>query len=517
MKNIIAAGDRTTVEAAQEIFWVGGNAFDASVAAMFVAMVAEPALTSAGGGGHFMALPEGRRPVLFDFFADTPEGMAENSNLDFFSVFVDFGTAQQEFHIGKGSTAVPGAVAGLFHVQKELGSISRKEVLAPAIRAAKEGVVLSDMQAYLLTILEPILTHDENGRKLFAPRGVLLKGGERLVMPEFADFLDVLAHEGPDLVYKGDVAKIIAEWGKDGGLVTEEDLANYRVKERTPLTTDFHGHTVLLNPPPASSGILIDVSLTLLEETGYSRKSPVNLNDLITAFDITNQIRRENLPDGTAKGICQPLTKQKFFSSYLENFYQFTTTDKGTFDPPSRGSTTHISILDKNGNAASVTTTNGEGCGYVLPKAGFMLNNMLGEEDLNPSGFHCYPAGTRLPSMVAPTIVLSKQSSGRTGKPVLLTGSAGSNRIRSVIVQMIINILCNGMDIQRATDAPRVHLEGTILHAEPGIPEDYLIKLEQRYNVQRWDQLNVFFGGVNSVTPDGGAVDPRRGGFSAMG
>jgi len=517
MKNIIAAGDKSTVEAAREIFWVGGNAFDAAVGAMFVAMVAEPALTSAGGGGHFMAIPEKGRPVLFDFFADVPGGTAEESHFDFFSVSVDFGTTQQEFHIGKGAVAIPGAVAGLLHVQEVLGSISRQDVLAPAIHAAKKGVILSQMQAYLLTILEPILTHEQNGQKLFAPKGALLKGGDRLVMSEFADFLDALAHEGPDLVYKGEVARIIEEWGKDGGLITAEDLANYRVKERTPLSTDFHGFTVLLNPPPASSGILIDVSLTLLEETGCSQKPPIALKDLVTVFDITNQIRREHLPDGTALGVRQPLTKQPFFSTYVDRCDLFVESDGNSPDPPSRGATTHISILDKNGNAASVTTTNGEGCGYVLPEAGFMLNNMLGEEDLNPRGFHRYPAGTRLPSMVAPTIVLSKQSSGRLGVPVLLTGSAGSNRIRSVIVQMITNILCNGMEIQEATDAPRVHLEGNVLHAEPGIPEENLVELENRYDVQRWDCLNVFFGGANSVTPEGGAADPRRGGFSGTG
>ena len=514
MKNIIAAGDKTTVDAAEEIFWVGGNAFDAAVGAMFVAMVAEPALTSAGGGGHFLAIPENSRPVLFDFFADVPGGRIQESQLDFFNVFVDFGTTQQEFYIGKGAVAVPGAVAGLLHVQKELGVISRRDVLSPAIRAAKEGVVLSDMQAYLLTILEPILTYEKNGQKQYAPEGSLLKGGDRLVMPEFSGFLDALAHEGPDLVYKGDVAKIIVEWGENGGLLTAEDLSNYQVKERIPLTTRFCDYTVILNPPPASSGILIDVSLLLLEKAGYVREKSIALKDLLAVFDMTNRIRRNHLPDGTALSIRQPLTQQPFFSSYVNDLHRGTQSGEDNLDPPSRGATTHISILDKNGNAASVTTTNGEGCGYLLPEAGFMLNNMLGEEDLNPQGFHLYPAGTRLPSMIAPTIVLSKSLSRSFGSPVLLTGSAGSNRIRSVIVQMIVNILCNGLDIQEATDAPRVHLEGDVLHAEPGIPEEDLVSLEKRHDVQRWDRLNVFFGGANSVMPDRGAGDPRRGGLS---
>lgn len=495
MKNIIAAGDKNTVEAAREILWVGGNAFDAAVGAMFVAMVAEPALTSAGGGGHLMAYPEGARPVLFDFFAEMPGGEVNESDLDFFGVYVNFGAARQEFHIGKGAAAVPGTVAGLLHVQEALGSISRMDLLAPAIRAAKEGVILSDIQAHLLTILEPILMHDKRGRELFAPNGALLKGGDRLVMSQFADFLDALVHEGADLVYKGEVAGIIAEWAEEGGLLGKKDLANYRVKERTPLRTAFREHTVFLNPPPAQSGLLIDVSLSLLERSGVARRSPVTLKDLVTAFDLTNRVRREHLAQGTTEGIREPLSKQEFFPSYVERFH-------------TPGATTHISILDKKGNAASLTATNGEGCGYILPEAGFMLNNMLGEEDINPGGFHRHRIGARLPSMVAPTIVVSD------GRPVLLTGTAGSNRIRSVIVQMIVNVLCNGMEIKEATDAPRVHLEESVLHAEPGFPEETLLELENRYRLERWESQNLFFGGANSVTPQGGAGDSRRGGFS---
>ncbi|MEE9167760.1 MAG: gamma-glutamyltransferase [Candidatus Neomarinimicrobiota bacterium] len=508
MKNVIAAGDKTTVEAAQEILWIGGNAYDAAVAAMFVAMVSEPTLTSAGGGGHLMALPESGSPVLFDFFAEMPSGEVIDSELDFVSIYVNFGTADQEFHIGKGAVAVPGAVAGLLHVQEVLGSISRMDVLAPAIRAAKEGVILSHIQGYLATLLEPILTHDERGRQLFAPQGTLLGGGDRLVMSDFADFLEVLAHEGSDLVYKGEVAKIIVDWAGDGGLLKAEDLENYRVKERTPLRTAFRGHTVLLNPPPAQSGLLIDVSLSLLENTGCARKSPMPLKDLVTAFDVTNQVRRDYLAHGMEGEIHESLTGRDDFPSYVESFHRLHSSDGATSRSFSRGETTHISILDKKGNAASLTVTNGEGCGYVLPEAGFMLNNMLGEEDLNPGGFHRHQPGERLPSMVAPTIVVSD------GRPILLTGTAGSNRIRSVIVQIIAHVLCDGLEIQEATDAPRAHLEGTVLHVEPGMSEEDLMELENRYTVERWESRNVFFGGANSVMAEEGAGDPRRGGFS---
>jgi gamma-glutamyltranspeptidase/glutathione hydrolase len=166
--------------------------------------------------------------------------------------------------------------------------------------------------------------------------------------------------------------------------------------------------------------------------------------------------------------------------------------------------------LDRDGNAASVTTTNGEGCGYILPELGFMLNNMLGEEDLNPRGFFRYPPGTRLSSMVAPTVVR------KNGMPVLLTGTAGSNRIRSVIVQLLLNHLFRGMSLEESTVAPRMHLEGEMLHFEPGIFEQELLGLPHKYRLERWQEQNLFFGGANSVTPDQGCGDPRRGGTALV-
>lgn len=476
---------------------------------MFTAMIAEPALTSAGGGGHFMTYTGNGTPILYDFFVDMPSGKIQDVNLDFFSIDVDFGTEKQSFQIGKGAVAVPGAVAGLLHVQKLLGKLPLKEILVPAIRAAKEGVILSDIQAYLLTVLKPILLHSEKSRQIYAPQGELLKGGERIVMSQFSDFLDALSHEGVDLMYKGEVSTIIADWAKEGGLIVKSDLENFVVKERKPLKTNYCNHEVFLNPPPALSGILIDVTLSLLETRSNAKTTSPTINDLVTACDITNQLRQEELPDGMVIGLTPP-TQQKSFLSYVERFTQKMVGRSDLQTPFSRGATTHISILDKEGNGASVTTTNGEGCGYILPEAGFMLNNMLGEEDLNPGGFHSLKPGARLPSMVAPTIVLKGK------EPVLLTGSAGSNRIRSVIVQLIVSVLSKGMFIEDSTRAPRLHLEGNVLHLEPGVSEIELKELEKWYVVRRWEKQNVFFGGANSVTKERGTGDPRRGGYSII-
>ena len=414
-----------------------------------------------------MACPESGNPVLFDFFVEMPRGKVKPT-LDFFSVDIDFGTARQEFQIGKGAAGTPGCVAGLLRVQRSLGVLTLKDVLAPSVRAAREGVCLSEMQRRFIGILFPILTHRPDGSAVFAPDGHSLQQGDRLVMTEFADFLDTLSREGEKFFYRGEVAQIIAEWARDGGLLRLEDLSGYQVLERSPITVDFAQHTVLLNPPPAQSGALVKTTLSLLGELASG--GGITLSGLVGALEVGDQVRQEKLP----------------------------------------GSTTHVSVLDRAGNAASVTTTNGEGCGYFLPKLGFMLNNMLGEDDLNPQGFHRYAAGTRLPSMMAPTVVK------KDGRAVLLTGSGGSKRIRSVVVQLIVNYLCHEMGIEEATAAPRVHPDGDTLHVEPGVSEEALARLESRYRVCRWDEKSVFFGGAHSATPTQGAGDSRRGGYSLV-
>jgi|TARA_Y100000310_G_scaffold288429_1_gene314016 gamma-glutamyltranspeptidase/glutathione hydrolase len=509
-RNIIAAGDKATAETAKETLWLGGNAYDAAVAAVFTSMTAEPSLTGPGGGGHFMAYPADGQAVLFDFFVDMPSGVIEPNQMEFFDIEVDYGPEQQQFHVGKGSIAVPGTVAGLLHVHDVLGKLDRKDLMAPAIRVAKEGAVLSDEQAYLVKILAPILNYEAAGKKLYSPNKTLLQTGDRLAIPDLADFLDGLACEGVNLMYKGEVADRIVEWVGEEGLLKKADLEQYKVKERTPISTDFFDHQVYLNPPPAMSGILIDFSLCLLERMILSAGPSIELIDIALALSITNEARQNKLPGGTVMSSRPRFCVDDDFQTYVEKFFTKRLRRKNGQEPNSRGATTQVSILDTEGNTASVTTTNGEGCGYILPDLGFMLNNMLGEEDLNPQGFHLHKPGDRLPSMVAPTIVM------KNGAPAMVTGSAGSNRIRSAIVQVIVNVLYGDMEVEEAVVAPRIHVEGNTLQVEPGVDEVQMDKLKNFFEIHRWNDLNLYFGGANSVTPQGGAGDPRRGGAATV-
>ena len=172
---------------------------------------------------------------------------------------------------------------------------------------------------------------------------------------------------------------------------------------------------------------------------------------------------------------------------------------------PNRGETTHVSVIDKDMNCASVTTTNGEGCGYILPGTGIMLNNMLGEEDLNPLGFHQWRHPMRLPTMVSPTIIM------KDNQPFIILGSGGSNRIRAAIVQVILNYMVKGMGLDEAIISSRIHLEGKTLYCEPGL--DFLTAdFPEDITRHPFEEKNLFFGGVNAVNLTEGASDIRRGG-----
>lgn len=495
----VAAGDAATVDAAEEILRAGGNAFDAAVGAAFAAMVAEPVLTSPGGGGHMLACPHDQPPILFDFFVDMPSRQYSEDSAGFFPIEIDFGTARQRFHVGKASSGVPGNVAGLLHAHSRLGRMTRAGVMEPSIRLASQGVRPSATQKNLFEILDPIIQLSPSSPLACFSRS---RKADLLVQSELADLFDAIAREGADLFYRGEVAQKIVEWSAYGGLVAPRDLEGYRVIERVPLEQPFHGASVLLNPPPAQSGILMQFTLSVLKlvmDTGTFWEG------LLVALEATTRARRKYCVPG-ARPLPDSISHPELVARCLqETLEAFRWNGEDVF--PGSGSTTHISVLDSQGNAASVTTTNGEGCGFFISGLGFMLNNMLGEEDLNPEGFYRYPPGSRLSSMMAPTVILHK------GSPWLVTGSAGSNRIRSAVIQLLLHVLTEDVDLEEATRLPRIHLEEGVLHVEPGVPGDFLEWASHRVNLKTWPHLSPFFGGANSVMPGHAAGDLRRGGI----
>ncbi|MDB9315954.1 gamma-glutamyltransferase [Spirulina sp. CS-785/01] len=513
-RGIIAAGDRKTAAAAQEIFTLGGNAFDAIAAAILASFVVEPTLTSPAGGGFLLAHTPENRNLLFDFFTQTPRYKRPNQEINFYPVHLCFGDAIQPFHIGLGSMAVPGNLAGVYRVHQQLGKLPFSVVAEPAITYAKEGVPLSSFQDYCINeLLYPILLALPESRKTYNPQGKKVRQGEKLAFPDFAETLTAIVQEGIELFYQGEIAqKVVKDCQENGGHLTLEDFQNYQVICRRPLETQYRGRTLLSNPPPSSGGILIAFALQLLNSVELREiavGSAEHRQILAQVMQLTNQARQQ----GYNGQIYQDTIAQDFLSSQATTPY----TEALQTQVNKWGSTTHVSVIDEWGNAASATTSNGEGSGYMIPGTGIMMNNMLGEEDLNPNGFHEWPCDRRISSMMAPTLVLNQ------GKPEIVLGSGGSNRIRTAILQVIINLLDFQLPLEDAVNFPRCHWENQVFHLEPPYNEAIVSNLQLPEGTETlcWQQKNMFFGGVHGVshTSDGtmmGAGDFRRGGFTCQ-
>ena len=505
----IAAGHQRTAQAGIEIFRNGGNAFDAAAAAALATFVTEATLTSAAGGGFLLAHTKENENILFDFFSQTPRQKRTKGEINFYPVELNFGDAVQEFHIGLGSMAVPGNMGGIFHVHQKLGRLPFEVVAQPAIHYARNGVELNDFQCFSLELLREIITTPKEMRQVYAPNGKLLQLGEKLFMPNFADTLTYLAENGVREFYEGEIAqKLVKDCQDYGGYLTLEDLKNYQVIEREPLNIDYRGNKFLTNPPPSSGGILIAFALELLSKINLANVdfgSLEHLQTLIEVMRLTNAAREDRYNTNI---YLEDIEKIFLSAEHIAEYEsQLTNVNKW-------GSTTHISVIDAEGNAASVTTSHGEGCGYVIPGTGIMGNNMLGESDLNPQGFHQWQENVRISSMMSPTIVL------KDNMPEIVLGSGGSNRIRTAILQVISNIIDFRMPVDTAVNNPRINWENGALNIEPGFSDEVIENL-LIFNDQLvlWNKKNMFFGGVHTVMELAGIIsgagDDRRNGVIA--
>jgi gamma-glutamyltranspeptidase/glutathione hydrolase len=510
-KGIVAAGHEITAQAAATILSEGGTAFDAALGALFASCVAEPVLASLGGGGFILVHPADKQPLLYDFFVQTPLVKPPLSSIDFHPIIADFGTAQQEFHIGIGSIATPGIIKGLFAVHRDLCRLPLREIIQPACKAAREGIRINALQHYISKIISPIIRSSPEALKLHAccdSPGEIADAGATVRQPEMADAFELLAIEGESLFYDGEMGQALIDTCREhGGCLTGEDLSAYRVEKRRPLSLDYRNAHLFTNPAPSVGGTLIAFTLALLTEASLGAHQPNGPNHLASigrAMMLTQQLRRER---GVDRNLDGATSREILTEEYLRSYREIMRNHAGF----SRG-TTQISIADREGNQVSMTLSNGEGCGYVIPGSGIMLNNMLGEEDINPHGFHNWPTNRRIASMMSPTLVLADD--GRA----VVTGSGGSNRIRSAILQVLINLLDYDMEVTQAVEQPRLHFDAGILHLEAGIDETAIKALGEQFpRLHSWPEKNLFFGGAHTVMRSregafSGHGDSRRGG-----
>lgn len=481
-KGAVAAGHPATARTAATILQQGGNAFDAAIAALLAACVCEPVLASLGGGGFMMAKRAGEETELLDFFCDTPLEKRPSAEVEFAEVFADFGTMRQPFHIGYGSSATPGMAAGLRMAAERYATLPLSDLAAPAVELAAEGVTVSAFQAFLCEVVSPILTWTEQARALFAPRGNMLQAGDLLVNTGLSEALAELGSGDMEAL----TAAMISAINPQLSHLSADDFAVYRSEWRKPIEVVFGGNRIMLNPRPALGGSLVAAMLQALGDGEHDAAAQA------TAIAKTDRAWRRGGID--AVWPADPGARRQRAGGLAE-----------------RG-TTHISVIDAAGNAVAATVSNGEGNGRIVPGCGFMMNNMLGEEDVNADGFDNWTPGRRLGSMMAPTIVEAADGSLRA------LGSGGSNRIRTAIFQVLVNRLTAGLSPEDAVTAPRVHFEKGRLDIEcfdrRGADE-----LSTLYaDCVRWPDRSLYFGGVHYVErmPDGrfaGAGDPRREGI----
>jgi gamma-glutamyltranspeptidase/glutathione hydrolase len=506
-RGVVAAGSRATARAGAWALREGGNAVDAVCAAAFASFVAEPPLTSPAGAGVLLHGDPERGWSVHDFFARVPGLGGRPDELEFFLVTIDFGVTTQDFHVGRGAAAVPGALRGLLDVHRAHGRLPLAEVVAPAHELAQDGCVVSAAVAGVLRLLDPIMHLTPEVRDLVFVDGVLAREGSRLRAPGQAHLLEGLARDPKETV-RAVEADLLAAFGPaHGGLLSAADLEAYRPLARVPLAVPFAGYTVLTNPPPSAGGGLIGLGLRLAERTGL-------LDQDFGQHDVALARVLGGVSFARAQGYDGRLCEPGFLDTLLSDdgvdvaaaAWAAAAAERGL------GGTTHISVLDAEGGAASLTTSNGEGCGYALPAWGIHVNNFLGEDDINPHGFHVDPAGTEMITMMAPTIVLED------GRPRLVLGSGGSNRLRSAVLIGLLQHLGFGRDLEASVTADRMHVEGNKLWFEAThLDADVIAELRHAWpDASLFDHRSMFFGGIHAAANVGGhfvgAGDPRRDG-----
>jgi gamma-glutamyltranspeptidase / glutathione hydrolase len=452
----IAAGHPATAEAGLEILLAGGSAVDAAVAASLASCVAETVMTGLLGGGHAIVYEAASGRVRnLDCFCAVPGLGAEQRRSELVWLEVPFGAELIHYAIGPGSCAVPGVPAGLGALWREYGLLPWTRLVEPALRLARDGVELPPAHAVVLEMLAPALTLDL-GARIYSPGGRLLRPGERLEQPGLVNALESLAAEGSDGAYSGTIGRALLELAVErGALLTADDLEAYE-----PLWTEPAELTRLGLRWLTRGGVSrVPETLALLPDLG-GRSPPERLLALVAAL-------------GGAAGAEQH--------------------------------TTNLVAVDEAGNACVLTTSLGLGSGDYLPGLDLHLNSLLGETDLVVGGLP--NPGGRIPSMMAPTLVLDADG------PALAGGAAGGTRLRTALITTAVGVLDEGLEPQEAAKRPRVHPDGPVVNAEPGADEDGLAALEAAgRTVRRWPEQHHYFGGVSLVARAGGAADPRRSG-----
>ncbi len=530
-RGMVVSQNQVASEIGAQVLRDGGNAVDAAVATAFVLAVTLPRAGNLGGDGFMLVhLAEEGRTFAIDYRSAAPAAAVLDAYLDAEGK-VDGAT------VGYKAAGVPGTVAGLALAHEKYGRLPWARLLEPAIALAADGVVLSADEAFALDWGKQRLSQSEAGAAVFLhPDGSALRAGERLVQADLAWSLRQIASRGAEAFYRGEIAKRLdAGMRKHGGLLRAEDLAAYRAMEREPLVGTYRGIEVATMPPVSGGGLGIVSMLNLLENfdmASYGSGSADALHRLAESMKLAWRDRARYAGD---PGFVQMPLVGITSKAYARQRAALIAADRsapledvpaGDPWPFESTETTHLAVVDADGNAVSNTYTIGSdfGSGVMIEGTGFLLGNLIGNFSIaaqtegraqgNPLTANQLEPGRRPVSSMAPTMLL------RDGKPWLVTGSPGGNTIPGTIVQIIVGVVDFGQGVAEATSAPRVHQEmrgDGELHHELGISPDTLKLLRARGHLL---QSGETIGSTQSILIDAdgvhGAADPRRPGAAAI-
>ncbi len=431
-----ASGDPHSTRAGADILEAGGTAVDAAIAAAWMACFSAPTMTGVGGAG-LMTIWHGGSPRVIDFFSTLP-GIGRTGNRPSMQpVEVVFDGVAQDFFAGSGSCAVPGTVAGLFHIHERYASMPMKELMAPAIRAAREGVEVSTNMRRAIRLLKPIFALSDATWKTISVDDRLLEVGEIYRHQALGDLLDALAHEGPGAFYEGAAARAMTE--ATAGGITQDDLSSYRVRETAALAFPFRDATIFCPRAPCLTSGLLARSMHILAA-------------LPTSISHADARRHRVLIDAMLRG--ESLRTDKYERKLFDDEFL-----EGVVASSPGGSTLHCSTADSKGNVVAYTTTLGEGSGVMAGSTGIHLNNFMGEDDIyDPEQPHT--PGERMMTSTCPLIAACDD-----GRRIAL-GAAGSKRIRTAIMQVLDHTLREATSLHESVARPRLHVEDGVLHVE---------------------------------------------------
>ncbi|MCE9946558.1 MULTISPECIES: gamma-glutamyltransferase [Hafnia] len=477
-----------------DILKMGGNAIDAAVAVGYAQAVVNPCCGNIGGGG-FMTIHLANGENTFINFRETaPAAASANMYLD------EKGAVKKGASLyGYLASGVPGTVLGLDTAQRKYGKLTRQQVMAPAIKLAREGFILNRGDTDILDTTIAKFRDDPEAARIFLRKdGEPFQPGDRLIQTDLANTLEAIAQNGPDAFYHGKIPQAVETAAKKGGgILTAQDFANYRIAETAPITCSYRGYEFVSAPPPSSGGVTLCEILNVLE--GYDLKTS-GFNSAQTIHTMTEAMRHAYMDRNTflgdpafVKNPTEKLLSKEYAVEIRKQIQPETATPSSKvqpgMEPHEKPETTHYSIVDHNGNAVSTTyTINGRfGSVVIAPGTGFFLNDEMddftvkvGEQNmygLVQGATNAIAPGKRPLSSMTPTLVT------KDGKVFMVVGSPGGSRIITITLQTVLNVIDHGMAPQEAVDAPRIHhqwLPDEVYFEQRGLSPDTQKLLQER-------------------------------------